>query len=136
MASAEQEIRAMIDRETQAWTDRDADLLMTLFHPAMVWSWPQTNDSLDPLAWDVEVSLFSSGWLEGWRELFACDLIRNSREIRRIVVSPERDAAWAVVDVDTAWRDAAGKAAGWKGRACKSYARVGGDWKMIAHVGL
>ena len=93
MASAEQEIRAIIDRETQAWSGRDADLLMTVFHPAMVWSWPQTSDSLDPLAWVVEVSRFSSSWLDGWRELFACQLIRNSREIRRIVFLALNSAA-------------------------------------------
>ena len=46
------------------------------------------------------------------------------------------DGAFAVVDVDTLWRDSDGKDFHWKGRACKVYSRVGAEWKMTMHTGL
>jgi len=52
------------------------------------------------------------------------------------VVSNEGDGAFAVVDVDTLWRDREGKDFHWKGRACKGYTRVGEQWKLIMHTGL
>ncbi len=51
-------------------------------------------------------------------------------------MSAEGDGAFAVVDVDTLWRDAAGRVQHWKGRACKVYSKVGGGWKMTMHTGL
>ncbi len=51
-------------------------------------------------------------------------------------MSRENDGAFAVVDVDTLWRDAAGRDFHWLGRACKIYTTVGGEWKMIAQTGL
>ena len=54
----------------------------------------------------------------------------------KIVLSRENDGAFAVVDVDTLWRDAARRDFAWKGRACKIYTRVDGEWKLIAHTGL
>jgi ketosteroid isomerase-like protein len=54
----------------------------------------------------------------------------------KIVVSEQRDGAFAVVDVDTLWRDKNGKDFHWKGRACKGYTKVGGEWKLIMHTGL
>jgi hypothetical protein len=54
----------------------------------------------------------------------------------RISVSPEGDAAFAVVDVDTLWRSASGAEQHWVRRAGKFYARVGGVWKMTMHTGL
>ena len=33
----EDEIQAMVDRETAAWDRQDADALVSLFHPDMVW---------------------------------------------------------------------------------------------------
>ena len=36
------------------------------------------------------------------------ELVHNRREIKKIVVTPEGDGAFAVVDVDTLWRDREG----------------------------
>ena len=33
----ESEIREILDRETRAWDTQDVELLMTVFHPDMVW---------------------------------------------------------------------------------------------------
>jgi ketosteroid isomerase-like protein len=42
-----------------------------------------------------------------------------------------------VVDVDTLWRNKqTGQDFHWKGRACKGYTKVDGEWKLIMHTGL
>ena len=64
------------------------------------------------------------------------ELIHNQRAIRKIEVSDQGDGAFAVVDVDTLWRDSEGKDFHWKGRACKVYSRVGAEWKMTMHTVL
>ena len=44
-------IRDMVNAETDAWNRQDADALVTLFHPDMVWPWPPSNRMHDPLTW-------------------------------------------------------------------------------------
>jgi hypothetical protein len=34
------EIQEIIDRETKAWNEKSDELLLTVFHPDMVWVWP------------------------------------------------------------------------------------------------
>ena len=64
-------------------------------------------------------------------------LVNNIRTIQKIVISPEGDGAFAVVDVDTLWhRKDNGNDFHWKGRACKVYTKVNNQWKMIYQVGL
>lgn len=76
-------------------------------------------------------------WRRGWQELFDTHtLVHNERLIQKIVVSPESDGAFAVVDIDTLWRHRqTGVEQHWKGRTCKIYARVGTQWKMVAQTG-
>ncbi|MDG7016231.1 MAG: hypothetical protein JRM82_02530 [Nitrososphaerota archaeon] len=62
--------------------------------------------------------------------------MHNRRRIRKIVVSREGDGAFAVVDIDTLWRDRRGAEMLWKGRTCKAYAKVGGEWKMTMQTGV
>ena len=64
------------------------------------------------------------------------ELVRNNRKTRKIEVSEEGDAALAVVDIDTLWRNAAGDESHWKGRVCKVYSRVDDEWKMTMHTGV
>jgi hypothetical protein len=54
----------------------------------------------------------------------------------RVEVEKEITGAFAVVDVDTLWRDSAGKDFRWKGRACRVCSRVEVEWKMTMHTGL
>jgi ketosteroid isomerase-like protein len=76
-------------------------------------------------------------WGRGWRELFEThELVRNERETRKIEVSREGDGAFAVVDIDTVWRDHRGDEMRWKGRVCKVYSKLGGEWKMTMHTGV
>ncbi len=51
MDEVEAEIREMVDRETRAWDTKDAALLLSIFHPDMVWPWPPTARDHDPAAW-------------------------------------------------------------------------------------
>ena len=49
MGGVRSEIEEIVDRETRAWDTRDVDLLLTVFHPDMVWPWPKTPLSHDPM---------------------------------------------------------------------------------------
>jgi ketosteroid isomerase-like protein len=134
----EKEIIEIVDRETRAWNTKDADLLITVFHPDMVWPWPPNSASHDPRDWVFVLGRFDAQrWKKVWQDLFdSHTLVHNRRETRRIEISDQGDGAFAVVDVDTLWRDLNGKDFHWKGRACKVYSRVGADWKMTMHTGL
>jgi ketosteroid isomerase-like protein len=69
------------------------------------------------------------------RETRAWDT-KDIKLLMTIFHTEEGDGAFAVVDVDTLWRDAEGNDSHWKGRACKVYTKVGREWKMIMHTGL
>jgi ketosteroid isomerase-like protein len=66
-------------------------------------------------------------WRKVWQDLFDTHtLIHNRRGTRKIEVSSEDDGAFAVVDIDTLWRDGEGKDDHWKGRVCKVYTKMPG----------
>ena len=133
------EIQAMVDRETAAWDRQDAEALVSLFHPDMVWPWPPDAGAHDPAWWVFPQGRFDRArWKADWQRLFAThELVHNRRATRRIVVSEQGDGAFAVVDVDTLWRDrASGAEVAWKGRACKGYTKVAGRWLLVMHTGL
>jgi ketosteroid isomerase-like protein len=138
MGEVEREIRELVERETRAWDALDAEALVDLFHPDMVWPWPPDAHAHDPVRWVFPWGRFDrERWRAGWQELFDTHvLVHNRRRIARIAVSDEGDGAFAVVDVDTLWRDEAGTDMHWRGRACKGYTKVGGEWKLILHTGL
>jgi ketosteroid isomerase-like protein len=136
---SEQEIRAMVDRETAAWDRQDADALVSLFHPDMVWPWPPDARAHDPALWVFPQGRYNRDrWKAGWQELFRThELVHNVRKTVRVLMSEEGDGALAVVDVDTLWRNRADKTLfHWKGRAGKGYTKVGQDWLLIFHTGL
>jgi ketosteroid isomerase-like protein len=135
----EGEIQAMVDREAAAWDRQDADALVSLFHPDMVWPWPPDGRAHDPAAWVFPQGRYNrERWKAAWQSLFRThELVHNTRRTVRIAVSEEGDGAFAVVDVDTLWRNRAdGRLFHWKGRACKGYSRVGDRWLLIFHTGL
>jgi ketosteroid isomerase-like protein len=135
----EAEIREIVDRETRAWDTKDVHLLLSIFHPDLVWPWPPSEEAHDPIDWVWGIGRFDAErWRRVYTELFLThDLVHNRRAIRRVSVSPEGDGAFAVVDVDTLWRNVAdGTRMHWHGRACKVYARVGSEWKLTMHTGL
>jgi ketosteroid isomerase-like protein len=138
MVSIEQEIEEIVNRETQAWDTKNVELLISVFHPDMVWPWPMNAQSHDPVDWVLEIGRYDyNRWKEGWQRLFDTHtLMHNNRKIIKIVVSKEGDGAFAVVDVDTLWIDSKGQHNHWKGRACKVYTKMGYQWKLIMHTGL
>ncbi len=131
------EIEEIVGRETRAWDTQDADLLLTVFHPDMVWPWPRDPEAHDPTDWDISQGRYNPRrWKKGWQDLFDTHtLVRNRRTVKKIEVSREGDGAFAVVDIDTVWRDRRGKDSVWKGRVCKVYSKVGNQWKMTMHTG-
>jgi ketosteroid isomerase-like protein len=138
MTTEEIEIIEIVNRETKAWDTQDVNLLITLFHPDMVWPWPKTSSSHDPMDWELVMGKFDKDrWSKGWRELFSnFKLVHNNREIKKIVISAEKNGAFAVVDIDTLWIDEAGNKNLWKGRVCKVYTKILNEWKMTMHTGV
>jgi ketosteroid isomerase-like protein len=138
VSEVEAEIREIVNRETRAWDTKDVRLLLSVFHPDMVWPWPPTAQHHDPLDWVFWAGRYDyERWSRNWQQLFDThELVHNRREIKRVVVTAEEDGAFAVVDVDTLWRDRSGQEQHWKGRACKVYSKVNGEWKMTMHTGL
>src|SRR5262245_42834880 len=137
--SPQEQIQSMVDRETQAWSAQDAEALVSLFHPDMVWPWPPDARSHDPIGWVFPHGRYDrKRWKESWEELFRThELVHNNRQTVRIVLSAEGDGAFAVVDVDTLWRQrTSGELFHWKGRAGKGYTKVDGRWLLIYHTGL
>lgn len=133
-----EEINEIINRETTAWDNQDVNLLMTVFHPDMVWPWPKSSDCHDPMDWVLEWGRYNyERWRNGWLELFNTHkLHHNNREIKKIEISKELDGAFAVVDIDTLWIDNKGVKNHWKGRTCKFYTKIEKEWKMIAQIGV
>ena len=137
--TVQDEIQAMVDRETQAWDSRDANALVSLFHPDMVWPWPKDSNAHDPIDWESPMGRFHpTRWRDSWQNLFDTHiLVHNRRKTVKITITEEADGAFAVVDVDTLWQHKeTGREFHWFGRACKIYTKVGTEWKLIAHTGL
>ena len=132
------EMQKIVNRETKAWDTKDVDLLLSIFHPDMVWPWPPTNEDHDPMNWIMVLGKFDhERWGEFYQQFFQeHTLIHNQREIKKIAISKQGDAAFAVVDIDTLWVDTGGHENRWLGRVCKVYAQVGGEWKMTMHTGV
>ena len=138
MSKTVDEVKEIIDRETKAWDTKNVDLLLSIFHPDMIWVWPKDNKSYDPVDWKLPLGKFNKDrWWKNYSEMFEkYDLIKNDRKIVDIKISDQEDGAFAVVDVDTLWRNRDGEEIHWLGRAGKTYVKSDGVWKMIAHHGL
>jgi ketosteroid isomerase-like protein len=138
MTKEETEITEIVNRETKAWDTQDVNLLISVFHPDMVWPWPKTFQSHDPIDWVMELGRYNKErWSKGWQDLFDTHrLVHNKRVIKKIVISNEKDGAFAVVDIDTLWIDKEKNKNHWKGRVCKVYSKIGDEWKMTMHTGV
>jgi ketosteroid isomerase-like protein len=137
--AADAAILAMVERETTAWDRRDADALVQLFHPDMVWPWPPSERSHDPITWVMPMGRFEAErWRASWQELFDThELVSNDRAVRRIETIPEGDGGFAVVDIDTRWRRRVdGHEEVWRRRVCKVYSRCAEGWKITMHTGV
>lgn len=138
MGDATSQIQEIVDRETRGWDTQDVALLLSVFHPDMVWPWPETPTSHDPVGWRLDFGRYDAErWGGRWQELFDThELVHNRRETRKIEVSEQQDGALAVVDIDTLWRSEDGTESHWRGRVCKVYSKVDRGWKMTMHTGV
>ena len=116
MRRMKQEVEDIVDRERQAWDKQDVESLLSTFYPDRVWPWPPTNNAHDPKSWVMVLGRFDhQRWRSVYLQFFQQHrLVHNRRETRRIEISEEGDAAFAVVDIDTLWVDTRGmRIAGW-----------------------
>lgn len=64
-------------------------------------------------------------------------LQHNKREIIKITETKEKDGGFAVVDIDTLWKNKhTGEYMHWLGRTCKTYVKSDKGYKMIAQTGV
>ena len=134
-----QQIQGLVDRVTNGLNTKNADLFLDIIHPDMVWPWPPKSSDHDPARWTFVLGRFNK---ERWRQNFQAifdnyELVHNHRDTVKIEISPEEDAALAVVDVDSLWRDhATRQEIHWKGRVCNIYSKTAnGEWKVISQTG-
>lgn len=138
MTTARDEINDIVNRETTAWNTQDVQLLLSIFHPDMVWVWPKDRHAHNPVDWETKLGRFNSArWRRVYEDMFdEYTLIHNNRKTIKIEVSKEQDGAFAVVDIDTLWRTPSGEENHWHGRTCKTYVKTETGWKMIAQTGV
>jgi hypothetical protein len=53
----------------KTWDTQNIDLLMSIFHPDMVWPWPKSPQSPDPMDWILKWGRYDynrgrNGWLK------------------------------------------------------------------------
>jgi ketosteroid isomerase-like protein len=134
----ETKIVEIINAETHAFDTKDVELLLSIFHPDMVWPWPPNVDAHNPLDWVMPWGRYNRKRWHGYLEKFfdKYDLIHNVRQTRKIETSKEGDGAFAIVDVDTLWKAKSGDELHWDGRACKIYTTSKSKWLMISQTGL
>ena len=132
------EIKEIVDRETEAWDTQDVEKLLSIFHPDMVWVLPKTNQNHHPLDWVTVLGKFNhQRWHDFYSRFFQnFKLIHNKRKILKVELSKEKDGAFAVVEIDTLWENKETKEPmHWQGVVTKAYAKVNGEWKMTMHTG-
>src|SRR6266508_6701118 len=63
------EIEEIVHRETRAWDEKDVELLLSIFHPDMVWPWPPDPAAHDPESWIMPFGRFNAvRWRNHWEE--------------------------------------------------------------------
>lgn len=139
MDTLREQIAEIVNRETRAWDTQDAELLLSVFHKDMVWPWPPTDRDHDLISWVMELGRFDHDrWKTFYTGFFqSFELVRNVRLTKKIELSAEGDGAFAVVDIDTLWKNKhTGDTMHWEGRVCKVYSKVGDQWKLTMHTGV
>ncbi len=139
MPDASSHIQSLLDREARAWQAGDAEAIVDLCHPDMLW--PLTGGPMnhDPATWSLAWGRFDrQRWTALWQGLFDGFTLEHNRwSTVKIELSAKGDAALAVVDIDALWRERDGDGVQhWKGLAAKGYSLCGGEWKLILQHGL
>ena len=126
MTTIAAEIEGILNRETHVWNAKNVDLLLTVFHDHMVWSWFLDTKTHNPLKLILKWGRFDSvRWQKLLQELFdTLELVHNIRTNKRSEVFKKGDGASTVVDIITLWRDKSGNENHWMCRTCKIYSKV------------
>jgi hypothetical protein len=66
MTDQERQVQEVVDPEARAWDTQDVELLLSVFHPDMVWPWPPSAEDHDPQSWTWGMGRFNS---ERWRAI-------------------------------------------------------------------
>ena len=53
-----EEIKEIVERESRAFETADAKLMLTIYHPDMVWAWPPHAKAHDPMEWLITRALY------------------------------------------------------------------------------
>jgi len=77
MVNEIEEIKEIVNRETRAWDTLDVDLLMTIFHPDMVWPWPPGPFAHDPKKWIFEIGRYN---YMRWKKV---ELVRSTQKLKK-----------------------------------------------------
>jgi ketosteroid isomerase-like protein len=87
-------IREVVDRETRAWDTQDVELLLSIFHPDMVWVWPSDDRAHDPVGWVTRLGRSDrERWSSAYRSLFdEHTLVHNRRTVIKIDSRPRATA--------------------------------------------
>ena len=66
-----EQIQEMINRETRAWNEKDAEILVSIFHPDMVWPWPKNVNAHNPVNWIFPFCRYNrKRWNYNWQGFF------------------------------------------------------------------
>lgn len=133
------DIEGIVHKETLAWDTQDVPMLLSIFHTDMVWVWPKAADDHNPIDWETPQGKYDTQrWTTLYQNMFSSfSLIRNKRKIIKIVATREQDGGFAVVDIDTLWKNKlTGEEMHWLGRTCKTYVKTQDGIKMIAQTGV
>ena len=69
MDSFRVEIEEIVNREARAWDNQVIDILISIFNPNMVWPFPKTPQSHDPIKWVLELGRYNyNRWKNRWQE--------------------------------------------------------------------
>lgn len=142
------EIQEIIDRESRAYDTADTELMLTIYHPDIVWAWPPNSTAYDPMEWVLRMGRFDyDRWYKLHQQFFDTHtIIHNRRVTKKIVMSEQQDGAFAVVDVDTMFSQNRDMDSPWheedgsdkihvQGRACKIYTLMDDGWKLLYQPG-
>lgn len=132
-------IEEIVLRETVAWDTQDVELLLSIFHPDMVWVWPKNSNAHNPIHWETPQGKYNyERWKALYLEMFSTfALEHNKRNIIKVTETKEKDGGFAVVDIDTLWKNKyTGEYMHWLGRTCKTYVETDKGYKMIAQTGV
>ena len=80
-------IKEIVDRDTDAWNNKDTEKLLSIFQPDMVWPWPRTFDPNDRVDWIFEVGRFDyQRWKKISNEFFKSHILVHNKKISKKIV--------------------------------------------------